>query len=345
MTKTYNLYNLEPEFKKFLEKGNFSRITISNYLVDFRHFLSWFIFLLKQQGLQFELEYFSTETFALYEKYLRSLKTPLKTANRRLSTLRTFMRFLVVQEIVPGSSFSSQINNIKIGKNRLNLKSWWSFRRLYPVFFSFFLGLIIFALLISAPLLLATKNIFNSTQNGLLPANDNPTLVSSITQITQASTSADLLTIPIIDQQGNLNLTAPYPKIIGYNGTLGIEAPQLNLKSLKNGSLNLETESGSLNFIFDGQRPPLPFDAAFNFFANQITSGAVIHAQSTAKTDKVRLLELQSGSPAETRFSVDAEGNVYIKGNIILEGNLIVNPESTIFGTLTSQTATSSASN
>jgi len=56
-------------------------------------------------------------------------------------------------------------------------------------------------------------------------------------------------------------------------------------------------------------------------------------------------------SPRPLRFLINthfhrdhSEGNVHIKGNLVLDGNLIVNPASTIFGTFSSQTATSSYS-
>lgn len=152
------------------------------------------------------------------------------------------------------------------------------------------------------------------------------------------------MTIPIVDEHGNLNLTASYPKIIGYNGTLSIQAPELVLSAQNDGNLKLQTDQGSIHFLFGGEKPKLPFDSAFYFSAENLKSGTLIYGTVDTVGNSVSLMDLASGSPSESKFRVDSEGNVYIKGNIVLEGNLIVNPESTIFGTFSGQTATSSAS-
>jgi len=110
MNKGYNLYNLEASFKKYLLAGNISPITLKNYLSDLRHFLGWLIFKLKVtfrfggQKLKIEeaninefLNYIDISFVEEYKNYLTANSIPIKTINRRLSTLRKFFSFCISQ--------------------------------------------------------------------------------------------------------------------------------------------------------------------------------------------------------------------------------------------------------
>lgn len=112
MKKTYNWYNLEPKFKNWLIAGNLkltkkplSSITVKNYLSDLRHFLGWLIFKLKikNQKLKIDEDFTSllpsinADLINEYKSYLVENKIPLKTTNRRLSTLRKFFTFCLDQ--------------------------------------------------------------------------------------------------------------------------------------------------------------------------------------------------------------------------------------------------------
>lgn len=115
MENGYNLYNFEASFKNFLASGNVKPITIKNYLSDLRHFFGWLIFKLKtssedkstfdkkNQNSKIEEKpesFLNLITEALikeYKNYLYENKIPLKTINRRLSTLRKFFSFCVAQ--------------------------------------------------------------------------------------------------------------------------------------------------------------------------------------------------------------------------------------------------------
>ncbi|GIW64535.1 MAG: hypothetical protein KatS3mg092_0468 [Patescibacteria group bacterium] len=109
--KWYNLYNLEPQFKNFLIAENFSPISLKNYLSDFRYFVGWLnnnikyqIHYLKDkiknkdlQNLSIFLTLIDLDFLNLYKKYLLENNTPLKTINRRLSTIRKFFSFCISQ--------------------------------------------------------------------------------------------------------------------------------------------------------------------------------------------------------------------------------------------------------
>jgi site-specific recombinase XerD len=107
MDKRYNFYNFEASFKKFLLAENVSPITLKNYLSDLRHFLGWLTFYWKSncsntaflidQNLIESLKQVEDDTIEKYKSYLIANNIPLKTINRRLSTLRKFFSFCISQ--------------------------------------------------------------------------------------------------------------------------------------------------------------------------------------------------------------------------------------------------------
>jgi site-specific recombinase XerD len=90
----YNLYNLEPSFREFLIAGNISPITLKNYLSDYRHFSGWITFHLKNHPASVLL---SAKIIGDYKDYLIVNNLPIKTVNRRLSTIRKFCSFCISQ--------------------------------------------------------------------------------------------------------------------------------------------------------------------------------------------------------------------------------------------------------
>jgi site-specific recombinase XerD len=90
MDQLYNLYNLEASFRKFLIAENNSAVTVNNYLSDYRHFCGW-----HQSEIQPRL--FNASLIQAYVSYLQESNIPIKTVNRRLSTLRKFGSFCISQ--------------------------------------------------------------------------------------------------------------------------------------------------------------------------------------------------------------------------------------------------------
>lgn len=111
----YNLYNPEANcfielsfFKKYLLAEKISAGSIRSYLSDVRHFLGWLILFLKSnriiinssptnEQIIFLLKHVNQKTLSAYRLYLSSNNTPVKTQNRRFSSLRRFGSFCVSQ--------------------------------------------------------------------------------------------------------------------------------------------------------------------------------------------------------------------------------------------------------
>jgi len=126
MDNRYNFYNLEASFRQWLLAGiektpinanaekyqrestrkSLTKISVKNYLSDLRHFLGWLIFKLKVKNQKLKIEegitskfisYITPETIEEYKSYLLENNIPLKTTNRRLSTVRKFCSFCISQ--------------------------------------------------------------------------------------------------------------------------------------------------------------------------------------------------------------------------------------------------------
>ncbi|OGK18762.1 hypothetical protein A3G67_02370 [Candidatus Roizmanbacteria bacterium RIFCSPLOWO2_12_FULL_40_12] len=120
MIRGYNFYNLEASFRHFLTAGNkkMSSASIKNYLSDLRHFLGWLVLAVKSKSTDaLELDsdnifqYLTKEVIAQYKAYLSKNDIPIKTINRRLSTLRKFCSFCISQRWID-SNPAKQIHNI-----------------------------------------------------------------------------------------------------------------------------------------------------------------------------------------------------------------------------------------
>ena len=120
MPTEYNLYNLEASFRKYLVAEKVSSITLRNYLSDFRYFCGWIestsyrlIILNSMQELVVEIsKLLSIIRLSEYKDYLQSNKLPIKTINRRLSTLRKFCSFCISQGWLKENP-AKQLQNVK----------------------------------------------------------------------------------------------------------------------------------------------------------------------------------------------------------------------------------------
>ncbi|MCL4363703.1 site-specific integrase [Patescibacteria group bacterium] len=116
MQKGYNLYNLEPQFKNFLLAENISPISLKNYLSDFRHFSGWIeLYTSSNQTSAKNYENLSEmvneKSVEEYRSYLSENNIPLKTINRRLSTVRKFCSFCISQGWLKENP-AKKVNNI-----------------------------------------------------------------------------------------------------------------------------------------------------------------------------------------------------------------------------------------
>lgn len=106
MHPTYNRYNLEPTFKKYLLAENINPASIKHYLSDFRHFFGWISFEVSKTEGRTSLqdtnlyEYITSELIKAYKTYLSQGDNPHRTINRRLSTVRRLCAFLYDQGLL-----------------------------------------------------------------------------------------------------------------------------------------------------------------------------------------------------------------------------------------------------
>lgn len=158
MDNRYNLDNLEALFKKYLsagieklpdttnklsdeanniEKKTLKNVSIKNYLSDLRHFLGWLILYLKshqfpvslssQTPLEKQVEMIKIIDVKIideYKTYLKENSIPIKTINRRLSTLRKFFSFCISQGWL-NENPAKQIQNLKFKREN----DQWSFQK------------------------------------------------------------------------------------------------------------------------------------------------------------------------------------------------------------------------
>lgn len=112
------------EFLNYLTDLKISKKTLKNYKSDINHFYSWLVLKVRSFGSYIEsLEqagpFLSDSTANDYRSYLQNNSIPVKTINRRLSTLRHFARYLKLNGTL-SSDFMLGIENIashKISKS------------------------------------------------------------------------------------------------------------------------------------------------------------------------------------------------------------------------------------
>lgn len=91
-------------FLNYLANKNLSKHSLKNYKSDLNHFASWIVLKVRSYGslvnsLEDALPFLSRETASEYKEYLSENKIPLKTINRRLSTMRHLAEFLVKENL------------------------------------------------------------------------------------------------------------------------------------------------------------------------------------------------------------------------------------------------------
>lgn len=146
INKQYNLYNFEALFRDFLLAGivssqesaknkiskQLSSVSIKNYLSDLRHFLGWLISDLQfhNQTLMIDekniIDFINHTTILNYRLYLSDNSLPIKTVNRRLSTIRKFCSFCISQGWMkenPGKKIKNQKLKSKITYQNSKIKT------------------------------------------------------------------------------------------------------------------------------------------------------------------------------------------------------------------------------
>ncbi len=107
------------DFLNNLQNEGKSKVSIKNYKSDIGHFLAWATLKLKSFGSYVEnvsemVPFINKKLFNEYKDYMVENGIKVKTANRRLSTLRNFSNFLFSKNLID-ADFMDGIQNIGIG--------------------------------------------------------------------------------------------------------------------------------------------------------------------------------------------------------------------------------------
>ncbi|EKE15370.1 MAG: hypothetical protein ACD_12C00045G0001, partial [uncultured bacterium] len=120
MNLGYNQQNIEALFKQYLIAGIDSspiqNNTLKNYLSDVRHFLGWLNFYVKKINQNNQRNFFSfidKNALESYKIYLIQGNIPVKTINRRLSTVRKFCQFCLSSKLLKEDP-TKELRNVSI---------------------------------------------------------------------------------------------------------------------------------------------------------------------------------------------------------------------------------------
>lgn len=104
------------KFYQYLTNLGLSSESLKNYKSDLNHFSQWFVQKIRTQGSAVEsfseaIPFLRADVANEYKNFLAKNNIPVKTVNRRLSTLRHLANFL----------FSSQITDFDFMKGQTNI--------------------------------------------------------------------------------------------------------------------------------------------------------------------------------------------------------------------------------
>jgi len=100
-----------------LNSTRISKKSLKYYRSDLSHFIGWLFLKIKTLGILADdfnqaIPFLSYDLLKKYKSYLISNKVALKTINRRLSTLRHFSKYLVLNDLLQ-FDFMDKIQNVK----------------------------------------------------------------------------------------------------------------------------------------------------------------------------------------------------------------------------------------
>lgn len=103
------------KFYQYLTDLGISAKSHKNYRSDVNHFSQWLVFKVRSMGLSVEtfseaIPFLRPEVADEYKKFMNKNSVPVKTVNRRLSTLRHLSRFLVSSDTLDFDFMKGQTN-------------------------------------------------------------------------------------------------------------------------------------------------------------------------------------------------------------------------------------------
>ena len=113
---------IRQKFAAYLSSLGISPKSHKNYRSDLSHFSAWLILRVRSIGSYIEslteaVPFLSPNLAKEYRSYMEQNKIPVKTVNRRLSTLRHFARCLVASQTLD-LDFMEGVENLSMGGNK-----------------------------------------------------------------------------------------------------------------------------------------------------------------------------------------------------------------------------------
>lgn len=107
---------LQNQFENYISSLGISPKSFKNYKSDFSHFFGWAILKLKSFGTYIEelselVPFLNSNFVREYQSFMLDNSSPVKTINRRLSTLRHLSNFLIKSQLAD-EDFMSEIQNV-----------------------------------------------------------------------------------------------------------------------------------------------------------------------------------------------------------------------------------------
>ncbi len=163
-----------------------------------------------------------------------------------------------------------------------------------------------------------------------------------------ASLDAFPLTIPVVNENGEITLSADAPTLRAPNGRLKLEGQGITIAAapFSNESITIAPDGdGTVNFRLSGTT-----GNQIDIHNSNITTGNLLYAAVGNDTTGYNLLDLQSGATPSSQFRVDARGNTTIAGTLTVGhlgnlGDLRVQNNATILGTLDVRSITTATGN
>lgn len=140
----------------------------------------------------------------------------------------------------------------------------------------------------------------------------------------QTENPASTMSIPYINANGRLSISAASPVVESQKGVFTLEGQSMVLRTTERtgGSITLSPDDlGTVNVVFTDS---LGRDSGgmMNIRNTNMITGTLLSLRGSVLTSGYNFIDLQSGNDATSRFRVDAGGNTTIGGSLSIENAL-----------------------
>lgn len=293
------------DFKGSLLSAGASKSTAKNYVSDTRSFIDW----LDKQVLTI-----SNVDGEIVRAYTSSIKLngSLSYAKRKNASLKRFFEWAVTEELVAENPLN-KINDVRIS---IPIKETQTYtiqieNKSLP------------EVVLPAPALpVVPLYQEENSKNNLLYLASTGIAAFLFFSVVTISNDIPLKLTDLLDPEPKpqvLAISDTSPEAHYIDSTVMLSALETKVKAL--GKMFITSENGDFNITPEGQGKVNILTSntegsSLNISNANIATGSLINATAGNNQDSFYLLNLESGSPIVTRFSVDANGNTYIDGSV-----------------------------